>query len=102
MLPYPWRLSISIARTALGLACLALSLVSAGSAFSWALIPLLAFISYSLVELRRTMDTPGDPQLTLIVDTAAFLLWLAVTSAGAGAGAFWVFLGLVGCGFLVS
>jgi signal transduction histidine kinase len=102
MLPYPWRLSFSIARTALGVAYLALSLTFAGPALSWSLVPLLAFIVYSLVALRRAMDTAGDPLLTLSVDTAAFLLWLGLTARAGAGGGFWSAMAIAGYVFLLA
>jgi signal transduction histidine kinase len=85
MLPYPWRLSISVVRVALGLGCIALQLFLERSLFSWGLLPIVAFLAYSLYALRRSMESEGRPLLTLSIDTGAFLVWL-ILSGNAGFG----------------
>lgn len=102
MLPYPWRLSMSIARTALGSIALALTVVAERSKFSWGLVPLVAFILYSLIEVRRTMETPGNPRLALSIDTAAFLLWLALTAHAPPGRALWEWLVIFAYAFLLA
>jgi signal transduction histidine kinase len=102
MLPYPWRLSISVARVALGIVCIALQLFFTRSLFSWGLPPILGFFAYSLYALRRSMETDGAPLLTLSIDTNAFLLWVIVTANAGFGGELWAAAALTMYVFLLA
>jgi signal transduction histidine kinase len=92
MLPYAWRLSLSVARTALGTGCLALHIAYSGTLFWWGLLPLAGFLLYSIYALRRSQQTNGQPLLTLAIDTCAFLAWFAATASAGYGGMFWIAL----------
>jgi signal transduction histidine kinase len=102
MLPYAWRLSISVARTTLGIGCLTLHLALSRSPLSWGLLPLFAFVFYTLFALRRGMDTGGYPLLTLAIDTGAFLVWFGLTANSGYDGVLWASLTLACYLFLLS
>src|ERR1039457_6310025 len=102
MLPYPWRLSISIVRVALGIGCIALQLFLERSLFSWGLLPIVAFLAYSLYALRRSMESEGRPLLTLSIDTGAFLVWLILTGNAGFGGRVWAVSALSIYGFLLT
>ncbi len=99
MLPYAWRLSLSVARTALGIGSLALYLIC--SPISWGVLPFIVYVGYSLFALRRSLSTDGEPHLTLPVDTISFVAWLVFTPGSGGSG-LWVSLGLIIYLFLIS
>ncbi len=90
MLPYTWRLSIGAVRTALGLGYLAVCLQGAPYAVYWALVPILAYILFSLFALRRSMYSDGYPELTLLIDSVAGITWMAVLTRWPLAGGAWV------------
>lgn len=102
MLPYPWRLFIGLARTALGIACLALHLTYSNSAISWALIPLTGFVLYSLFAMKRGMESGGVPAFVLVVDCAAFVAWYSITGSYAPHAGAWSVLALAIYLFLIS
>jgi signal transduction histidine kinase len=102
MLPYPWRLSLSVARTALGTGCLALHIVYSRSPFSWGLLPLVVFLLYTGFALRRSQQTSGQPLLTLTIDTCAFLVWFVLTANSSYGGVFWTALAVANYLFLLS
>ena len=102
MLPYSWRLSISIVRAALGISCIALFLIFSRSMLSWALLPLLAFLAYSLIALVRGMESGGNPQVTLIVDLLAFAVWVVLSGEPAFGGALWLGLTVACYIFILS
>ncbi len=101
MLPYPWRRSISLARTGLGIACLAMQVVWGRYPF-WFALPLLAFVGYSLFALRRSLKTDGSPLATLLIDTAAFLLWLPLSGRAGYPDAIWAVLAMAIYVFLLA
>jgi signal transduction histidine kinase len=100
MLPFPWRFSISVARTALGVNALAFYVFHAESHLAWPLLPLIIYVLYAICTVRLSMETDGAPLETLAIDLAAFLAWLPLTATAqnappstlAPAGAFYVFL----------
>lgn len=102
MLPYSWRLSISAVRTALSLAYLAVYIQGAQTPISWALLPLLALILYSLFALRWSMYSDGYPGLTLLVDGLAALTWMVVLTRWPLAGSGWVQMALAGYVFVLA
>lgn len=102
MLPYHWRLSIGIARTALGFGCLILFVATSRSPLSLVLIPLFGFVLYSVFALRRAMETDGSPLLALAVDTACFVVWFLLTAQFGPGGPFWLALSVAIYIFLLS
>lgn len=96
MLPYSWRLSISIVRAALGITCLTLYVALSHNPLSWALPPLILFLLYSFFALWRSVETEGNPQYTLIVDMLAFIFWVVLSGDSAYGGSLWQGL-TVGC-----
>ncbi len=90
MLPYAWRLSISIVRAALGISCLTLQVAFSVSPFGWPLLPLILFVVYSLFALWRSMESDGNTLVTLIVDTAAFITWILLSGESAYGGSLWL------------
>lgn len=94
MLPYSWRLSINVARVALGIGALALDVLWGRSPFSWWSLPLLAFVAYALYALRLGMETAGNPGAWIAVDTAAFAAWVALASRAGYPRTAWVVLAL--------
>jgi signal transduction histidine kinase len=90
MLPYAWRLSISVVRAALGITGLTLFIVFARIPLAWGAAPLVTFVCYSLYALWRAMESDGGPLITLIVDTFAFVVWVALTADPAYGGVFWL------------
>ena len=102
MPPYSWRLSFSIARTALALVCLALEVVYGTAPFSWSALPLLVFIAGSLRLLRRSMEAGDSPLLPIAIDAAAFVLWLAFASRSDYPDAAWMSLALAIFVYLLS
>ncbi len=101
MLPYPWRVSLAVARAALGVCALALY-VLAWRPISWGLLPLVAFIVYAGFALRWSVDTGGHPLVTLAVDTGAFILWVAATAGHFPATPVWVWLTLAAYLFVTT
>lgn len=102
MLPYPWRLSIGIVRAALGISCLTLNIAFSRSPFSWALVPLLGFVLYSLYALWRSMENDPRPLVTLAVDAVALMIWLVLSGESAYGEALWLGLASACYVFLVS
>jgi signal transduction histidine kinase len=90
MLPFAWRLSISIVRVALGISCLALHISLSAPAFGWALLPLVIFLAYALFALWRSMESEGRPIVMLILDTLAFTAWVVLSSQGAFGQSLWL------------
>ena len=102
MLPYAWRLAISGARAALGVACLALFILYGKGAVSWGLAPLLLFLLYSLAALWRSTQSSGEPLLALFIDTIAFCLWLGFSGGKAYGGWLWLTASAAAYMFLVA
>ncbi len=102
MLPYAWRLSISVSRVALGSGCLALHLINSRSPFSWGLVPLVVFLCYSVLTLRVGHRQVRRPLLILSIDTIGFLAWLTLTAAAGYSGVFWIVLTAASYLFLIS
>jgi signal transduction histidine kinase len=102
MLPYAWRLSISAARMALGLSCLALYVTSGGSPFSWGVGLFAAYLAYAAIITWRSMVSEGAPRIALLTDSAGFGLWLAFTGAAAFAGTAWQTISSAAYVFLLS
>jgi signal transduction histidine kinase len=102
MLPYPWRLSISIVRAALGISCLVLHVVFSRSPLSVALVPLIGFVLYSLFALWRSMESDGSPLVTLSIDAVSFMAWVVLTGESAFGGALWLGLGSACYIFLIA
>src|SRR6478672_5519670 len=90
MLPYAWRLSISIVRAALGISCLTLFIVFSHAIFDWPLIPLSGFVIYSVYALWRSMAGDGRPFITLVIDGMAFMTWLLLSGEAAYGALFWL------------
>jgi signal transduction histidine kinase len=102
MLPYPWRLSIGIARASLGICCLALDVIWARSPFAWVALPMLAVIAYALVVVRRGMETDGAPRTTLAIDLAWYALWLPFAARAGYPDLVWVTVALAFAVFLLA
>ena len=98
MLPYAWRLSISIVRAALGISCLTLFIAFSRSIFDWPLAPLLIFPLYAVYTLWRSMESDANPLATLIVDGLSFIVWVLLSGDVAWGGSLW--LGLTAAGFI--
>ncbi len=92
MLPYAWRLAISVTRTALGLACLGLYAAISHPVPILPLLPLAGFVLYAMFAFQRSTESDGAPALTLAVDTVAFLAWFLLTSESGYAGSLWLAL----------
>jgi signal transduction histidine kinase len=90
MLPYAWRLSVSIVRVALGIACLTLYIALSVAPLDWPLAPLLAFLGYALFALWRSMESEGNTFVMLLLDLAAFAAWVVFTGETAFGGAVWL------------
>lgn len=104
MLPFRWRSSIAICRIALGTACLVLYAVSSRSPFAAPLVPVLAlaYIGYAGYMLKRSMSTAGSPLAALLIDTAAFGLWIVGTGMLGFGGTLWLSLNVTIYVFLIS
>ncbi len=90
MLPYAWRLSISIVRAALAISCLTLQVAFSVTPLGLPLAPLLAFSCYALFALWRSMESDGNALVKLIIDAAAFLLWVLLSGESAYGGSLWL------------
>ena len=100
MLPYAWRLSISVARIALGSGCLIW--FAGSSTLYWGLAPLLGFVLYSFYALRRSLEAGGIPLVTLAVDTLSFVAWYFLTAEAFGGGFIWLAINTAIYIFLLS
>lgn len=90
MLPYAWRLSISVVRAALGITGLTLFIIFSRTPLFWGAAPLIAYVCYSLYALWRAMESDGGPLITLAADTFAFVAWVVLTADSAYGGMFWL------------
>ena len=102
MLPYAWRLSISVARMALGLSCLALYVTYSDTPVSWGLALLIPFLAYAAFIMWRGMISDGSPLIALLVDTVAFGIWLGLTGGATYAGVAWESVSSAGYVFLLA
>jgi signal transduction histidine kinase len=92
MLPYAWRLAFGASRTALGVAGLVLLVVASDPVPILPVLPIAAFLLFSLYAARRAVAGDPIPVLTLGIDTAAFLGWFLFTAYRGFAGVAWVVL----------